>query len=85
MTAFALSVSYTRIIPTVNVGSPNSRAKMQRWIDKWAGEKRRLKEKDEKEGKERQKRYGKVKAKEIEEEIKRKKGLVVRARAREYW
>ncbi|SNX82986.1 uncharacterized protein MEPE_01692 [Melanopsichium pennsylvanicum] len=41
LTAFALCTRYDRIIATVNVGSPNSRAKMAKWFDKWMLEKRR--------------------------------------------
>lgn len=41
LTAFCLSVDYNRIIATVNVGSPNSRAKMARWMEKWKAEKKR--------------------------------------------
>ena len=41
LTAFALGVRYDRIIATVNVGSPSSRAKMAKWFEKWRAEKRR--------------------------------------------
>ena len=41
LTAFALSTRYDRIIATVNVGSPASRAKMAKWFEKWMLEKRR--------------------------------------------
>lgn len=41
LTAFCLSVNYGRIIATVNIGNPNSRAKMARWFDKWKAEKKR--------------------------------------------
>ncbi|TKY87272.1 hypothetical protein EX895_003949 [Sporisorium graminicola] len=41
LTAFALSTRYDRIIATVNVGSPTSRAKMAKWFEKWMLEKRR--------------------------------------------
>ncbi|SPO22065.1 uncharacterized protein UTRI_02067_B [Ustilago trichophora] len=41
LTAFALCTRYDRIIATVNVGSPNSRAKMAKWFEKWMLEKRR--------------------------------------------
>ncbi|PWN43805.1 DRMBL-domain-containing protein [Ceraceosorus guamensis] len=41
LTAFALSIDYDRIIPTVNVGNPTSRAKMKRWFERWAQEKKR--------------------------------------------
>jgi len=54
---------------------------MQRWIDKWAVEKRKLKEaKDnpEKEG-------GKVDHRRILGESERNESLAVKPRAREYW
>ena len=41
LSAFALSVDYVRIIATVNVGNPTSRAKMARWFEKWKAEKKR--------------------------------------------
>ncbi|CCF53304.1 hypothetical protein NDA11_005658 [Ustilago hordei] len=41
LTAFALSTKYDRIIATVNVGNPTSRAKMAKWFEKWMLEKRR--------------------------------------------
>ena len=41
LTAFALCTKYDRIIATVNVGSPTSRAKMAKWFEKWMLEKRR--------------------------------------------
>ncbi|GAC76834.1 predicted hydrolase involved in interstrand cross-link repair [Moesziomyces antarcticus T-34] len=41
LTAFALGTRYDRIIATVNVGSPTSRAKMAKWFEKWMLEKRR--------------------------------------------
>ncbi|CDS00651.1 related to TDA10-ATP-binding protein of unknown function [Sporisorium scitamineum] len=41
LTAFALCTRYDRIIATVNVGSPTSRAKMAKWFEKWMLEKRR--------------------------------------------
>lgn len=41
LTAFALCTRYDRIIATVNVASPNSRAKMAKWFEKWMLEKRR--------------------------------------------
>ncbi|GAC92725.1 hypothetical protein PHSY_000280 [Pseudozyma hubeiensis SY62] len=41
LTAFALSTRYDRIIATVNVGNPTSRAKMAKWFEKWMLEKRR--------------------------------------------
>ncbi|KAE8234279.1 hypothetical protein CF326_g677 [Tilletia indica] len=41
LTAFALSLDYDRIIATVNVGNPTSRAKMEKWFERWATEKKR--------------------------------------------
>ncbi|KPV77574.1 uncharacterized protein RHOBADRAFT_24085 [Rhodotorula graminis WP1] len=41
LTCFALSLDYTRIIPTVNVHTAGSRTKMKSWIDRWAAEKKR--------------------------------------------
>ncbi|BGP47317.1 DNA cross-link repair protein PSO2/SNM1 [Rhodotorula kratochvilovae] len=41
LTCFALSLEYTRIIPTVNVHTASSRNKMKGWIDRWAAEKKR--------------------------------------------
>ncbi|CAD6885849.1 unnamed protein product [Tilletia controversa] len=41
LTAFALSLDYDRIIATVNVGNPTSRAKMEKWFERWALEKKR--------------------------------------------
>lgn len=41
LTAFALCTNYNRIIATVNVGSPTSRAKMAKWFEKWMLEKKR--------------------------------------------
>ncbi|EPQ25743.1 uncharacterized protein PFL1_06610 [Pseudozyma flocculosa PF-1] len=41
LTSFALSTRYDRIIATVNVGSHASRAKMSKWFDRWAAEKRK--------------------------------------------
>lgn len=41
LTAFALSLEYDRIIATVNVGNPTSRAKMEKWFERWAIEKKR--------------------------------------------
>ncbi|KAK0554084.1 DNA cross-link repair protein PSO2/SNM1 [Tilletia horrida] len=41
LTAFALSLKYDRIIATVNVGNPTSRAKMEKWFERWMLEKKR--------------------------------------------
>ncbi|KAK0530048.1 DNA cross-link repair protein PSO2/SNM1 [Tilletia horrida] len=41
LTAFALSLDYDRIIATVNVGNPASRAKMEKWFERWMIEKKR--------------------------------------------
>lgn len=41
LTCFALSLRWTRIIATVNVGTQAGRAKMQRWFEKWAVERKR--------------------------------------------
>ncbi|EUC64525.1 DNA cross-link repair protein pso2/snm1 [Rhizoctonia solani AG-3 Rhs1AP] len=40
LTCFALSVDWSEIIATVNVGSDESRQKMQTWYDKWAESRR---------------------------------------------
>ncbi|KAG9312825.1 DNA cross-link repair protein pso2/snm1 [Chiua virens] len=39
LTCFALSCDWGRIIPTVNVGNPTSRAKMTKWLKRWELEK----------------------------------------------
>ncbi|GAA5861225.1 hypothetical protein JCM3774_002233 [Rhodotorula dairenensis] len=44
LTCFCLSLDYTRVIPTVNVHTANSRNKMKAWIDRWAAEKKRRKD-----------------------------------------
>ncbi|CAK5281927.1 unnamed protein product [Mycena citricolor] len=43
LTCFALSVSWSRMIATVNVGSESSRGKMSRWIQKWEAERKKMK------------------------------------------
>jgi len=40
LTCFAMSCDWGRMIPTVNVGSPTSRAKMSKWLKRWESEKR---------------------------------------------
>ncbi|KAF8557696.1 DRMBL-domain-containing protein [Imleria badia] len=40
LTCFAMSCDWGRMIPTVNVGSPTSRAKMAKWLKRWESEKR---------------------------------------------
>ncbi|EGE00065.1 DNA repair protein Pso2/Snm1 [Trichophyton tonsurans CBS 112818] len=41
LTMFCCALRISRIIPTVNVGSPKSREKMKYWIDKWEAEKKK--------------------------------------------
>ncbi|KDQ11929.1 hypothetical protein BOTBODRAFT_113798 [Botryobasidium botryosum FD-172 SS1] len=41
LTSFALSIEWVKMIATVNVGSESSRAKMQKWFEKWDGERKR--------------------------------------------
>ncbi|KAG9051907.1 hypothetical protein FS842_010848 [Serendipita sp. 407] len=41
LSCFALSISYTRMIATVNVGNAKSRTKMNQWFEKWEAEKKR--------------------------------------------
>lgn len=41
LTCFALSLPYTRMIPTVNVHTATSRSKMQSWFERWQQEKKR--------------------------------------------
>ncbi|KAK4055603.1 DNA cross-link repair protein PSO2/SNM1 [Microbotryomycetes sp. JL201] len=41
LTCFALSLDYVKMIPTVNVHSANSRAKMKDWMTRWTQEKKR--------------------------------------------
>ena len=41
LTCFALSINVGKMVATVNVGSANSRGKMQRWFDKWEAERKR--------------------------------------------
>ncbi|KAI9573981.1 DRMBL-domain-containing protein [Boletus coccyginus] len=40
LTCFAVSCDWGRMIPTVNVGSPASRAKMTKWLKRWESERR---------------------------------------------
>ncbi|EEB89305.1 hypothetical protein MPER_12610, partial [Moniliophthora perniciosa FA553] len=46
LTCFAMSVEWGRIIATVNVGSEKSRGKMDAWVKKWEGERRKTAAKD---------------------------------------
>ncbi|KAK2882715.1 hypothetical protein FQN49_000077 [Arthroderma sp. PD_2] len=41
LTMFCCALRISRIIPTVNVGSPKSRERMKFWIDKWEVERRK--------------------------------------------
>ena len=41
LTCFALSLDWVKMIATVNVGSQASRAKINRWIEKWEAERKR--------------------------------------------
>ncbi|KAH8108880.1 DRMBL-domain-containing protein [Phellopilus nigrolimitatus] len=41
LTCFALSLDWGRMIATVNVGSAASRAKMQKWVERWEAERKR--------------------------------------------
>lgn len=41
LTLFVCGLRIGKIIPTVNVGSKNSRDRMTAWIDKWQAERRR--------------------------------------------
>ncbi|KAF8449161.1 DRMBL-domain-containing protein [Boletus edulis BED1] len=43
LTCFAMSCDWGRMIPTVNVGTPASRAKMTKWLKRWESEKRSAK------------------------------------------
>jgi len=40
LTCFAMSCDWGRMIPTVNVGSATSRAKMTKWLKRWESEKK---------------------------------------------
>ena len=44
LTCFALSVEWEKMIATVNIGSEASRAKMNKWFERWKKEKTRRKE-----------------------------------------
>jgi DNA cross-link repair 1A protein len=41
LTMFCCALRIEKIIPTVNVGSAASRAKMKAWIDRWLSERRK--------------------------------------------
>jgi DNA cross-link repair 1A protein len=41
LTIFCCALRIDKIVPTVNVGSTASRAKMKFWIDKWMAERRK--------------------------------------------
>jgi DNA cross-link repair 1A protein len=41
LTMFCCALRIGRVIPTVNVGSPKSRAKMKAWFERWEAEKRK--------------------------------------------
>ncbi|CCM06966.1 uncharacterized protein FIBRA_09280 [Fibroporia radiculosa] len=41
LTCFALSVNWGKMIATVNVGSENSRKKMEKWIERWEAERKK--------------------------------------------
>ena len=43
LTCFAMSCDWGRMIPTVNVGNPASRAKMMKWLKRWELEKKSTK------------------------------------------
>ncbi|KAF9054484.1 DNA repair metallo-beta-lactamase-domain-containing protein [Panaeolus papilionaceus] len=42
LTCFAMSFNWSKMIATVNVGSENSRNKMNRWIHKWEAERKKV-------------------------------------------
>jgi DNA cross-link repair 1A protein len=44
LTCFALSLDWSRMIATVNVGSQNSRGKMQKWFERWEVQRKKRKE-----------------------------------------
>lgn len=41
LTMFCCALRIEKIIPTVNVGSGSSRAKMKAWIDRWMSERKK--------------------------------------------
>ncbi|KAF6761492.1 DNA cross-link repair protein pso2/snm1 [Ephemerocybe angulata] len=41
LTCFAMSLRWTKMIATVNVGSEKSRAKMAKWVSKWEAERKK--------------------------------------------
>jgi DNA cross-link repair 1A protein len=41
LTMFCCALRIEKIVPTVNVGSAASRAKMKMWIDRWLAERRK--------------------------------------------
>ena len=49
LTCFAVSLQWRRVIATVNVGSQTGRDKMQKWIEKWEGERKRRRDAGESE------------------------------------